>query len=158
MKENLSHEILTENVFYDSVTGTFVWNKKGKNRVVGKAIGRKHNKGYWQVWFNGNFYMAHRLAWFYVYKKWPTEYIDHINENKIDNRIENLRDVSHSVNLANQKNPQRNNTSGYRGVSYKKRIAKFHAQIFVNKKYNSLGYFDSAEEAHKAYLKFKEQT
>lgn len=157
MKENLSHEKLTEILLYDSASGIFLWNKKGPKRNLGKPAGRKHCKGYTQIWIDGYFYMAHRLAWFYVNKKWPSQYIDHINENKLDNRIENLRDVSHSVNLANQKNPQRNNTSGFRGVSYKKRISKFHAQIFVNKKYNSLGYFDSAEEAHKAYLKFKEQ-
>ena len=146
-----------EELHYDKLTGRFLWLKHKKAERIGLYAEKDHPNGYRQIYIFKRNYLAHRLAWVFSFGSWPENHIDHINEDKKDNRIRNLRDVSHSINLANQKNPQRNNTSGYRGVSFKKRISKFHAQIFVNKKYNSLGYFDSAEEAHKAYLKFKEQ-
>jgi hypothetical protein len=146
-----------EELHYDKLTGRFLWLKHKKAERIGLYAEKDHPNGYRQIYIFKRNYLAHRLAWVFSFGSWPENHIDHINEDKKDNRIGNLRDVPQSINLANQKNPQRNNTSGYRGVSFKKRISKFHAQIFVNKKYNSLGYFDSAEEAHKAYLKFKEQ-
>ena len=153
----ISIDKFKEELQYDPFTGRFLRLKAKKIERIGLYAEKEHPNGYLQIYVLNKNYLAHRLAWFFYYGVWPEKQIDHINENKKDNRICNLRDVSQSINLANQKNPQRNNTSGYRGVSYKKRDAKFQAQIFVNKKYISIGYFDSAEEAHKAYLKFKGQ-
>ena len=101
------------------------------------------------------FYLEHRLAWFYVYKKWPEFQIDHINEIKTDNRIQNLRDVCQSKNLLNQSKPQKNSSTNLRGVSFSKTRNKYRAQIMISGKQNHLGWFDSAECAYKAYLKAK---
>ena len=144
-----------EELHYDKLTGRFIWLKHKKSEKIGLHAEKEHPNGYWQIYVLGRNYLAHRLAWAFSSGSWPEKHIDHINEDKKDNRICNLRDVSHSINLANQKNPQRNNISGYRGVT--KRNDKFQAQIVINKKYTSIGYFNSAEEAHKAYLKFKGQ-
>lgn len=75
---------------------------------------------------------------------------DHINENKLDNQRSNLRTASHSQNKFN-KGPQQNNTSGYKGVTFIKTRKKWQAQIQGNGKRPSLGYFDTAIEAAKAY-------
>src|SRR5690606_15220653 len=74
-----------------------------------------HNKGYALVWVNGRLLLAHRIIYAIVHGKTPEGEIDHINRNRIDNRIENLRDVSHSDNMHNYPMPE-TNTSGFVGV------------------------------------------
>lgn len=92
---------------------------------------------------------AHRLAWLLFHKKWPDHLIDHIDGDKSNNRIKNLRDVPMSVNL---KNASRNirNTSGVNGVSWDKRGKKWYAQITVNGKRINLGLHDTIESASAA--------
>ena len=85
-----------------------------------------------------------------TYGKFPLLRIDHINQNKIDNRIQNLREVSHAENLQNR-GATRKNTTGAKGVSFDKRKEKFYARITAfNKKYY-LGRFDKLEDAKNAY-------
>ena len=93
---------------------------------------------------------AHRLAWFFVYGEWPQKQIDHINGNKSDNRISNLRLATASQNLSN-KGITKSNTSGYKGVSFNRTKKKWMASIKVNKKSINLGYFLTPEEASEAY-------
>ncbi|MDA6380520.1 HNH endonuclease signature motif containing protein [Escherichia coli] len=69
------------------------------------------------IMINGKAYPAHRLAWLIVYGTMPDGFIDHINRVRTDNRISNLRLVTHSENMQNRK-IQKNNKSGYRGVSW----------------------------------------
>jgi hypothetical protein len=87
---------LPESVFY--------WGF-GNGRAVkaGSKAGTLHKKGYTQIKINGNLFMAHRLIWFVTYGKFPDNQIDHIDGDKSNNRIENLRDVSQKVNSQNQK-------------------------------------------------------
>lgn len=75
---------------------------------------------------------------------------DHINRNGLDNTRNNLRNVSHSINGWNR-TKQSNNTTGYKGVYYRAERNKFKAYINLNKKRRTLGYFESAEEAHNRY-------
>lgn len=82
----------------------------------------------------------------------PTEFVDHINGNGLDNRRENLRLATHQQNLANQK-LAKHNTSGYKGVSWNWRAKKWVARIQVNRKNLYLGSFDTPEQAHEAYCK-----
>lgn len=152
MNYDLSHEELTRQLYYDPVQGTFIWKISKRKTKKGQIAGRKHPKGYIQITINDHTYMAHRLAWLYVYKSWPTKQIDHINENKKNNRINNLRDISQTNNQFNQSNPQKNNTSGYRGVSLHKLSGLYRVQVMCKRKQYHIGYFKNIEEAYKAYL------
>ena len=77
--------------------------------------------------------------------------VDHINHNKLDNRSSNLRPCRYSENLCNT--PKRKtNTTGYKGVTFDRRWSRYRAQITKNRKYYHLGMFDTAKEAHSAYL------
>jgi hypothetical protein len=97
----------------------------------------------------GKLYQAHRLAWFYVYGVFPSGQIDHINRNKSDNRLVNLRDCSISENKQNS-GLYKNNKSGFKGVF--KKGKRYEAGIRVNNKRIYLGKFGSAELAYEAYV------
>lgn len=94
--------------------------------------------------------MAHRLAWLYVHGEWPSKHLDHLNGNRTDNRIENLRQVSVAENAENTRRPHRDNKSGYLGVCKKR--GKWLAVIQIKGKYTRIGLFDTPEMAHEAYL------
>jgi hypothetical protein len=83
--------------------------------------------------------------------------LDHINGIKRDNRIENLREATDSENQQNQKKPPAHNTSGFLGVTKYKRNGKWVAGIKLNGKRINLGYFDTPEAAHAAYLQKKKE-
>lgn len=138
---------------YDPITGIFTW-KEYRNQLAtpGKVAGCVNSKGYLEITILGKRVKAHRLAWFYVYKEWPENHIDHINRIKTDNSINNLRIASISQNLAN-KALTKTNTSGLKGAFYNKRMKKWHSSYSFNNKRYHLGYFNSAEDAHKSYVK-----
>lgn len=87
--------ILREHLDYQPTTGIFTWRKNGK------PAGCKHPNGYVVIRLQGRLYYAHRLAWVHVHGNGPKQVIDHINQDKGDNRISNLRDVSQSANVKN---------------------------------------------------------
>lgn len=88
----LTHSELIRLLSYDAKTGIFVWKaNRGTRKVGNKAAGSKTTRGYINIKVNGISYQAHRLAWFYIHKKWPDDQIDHKNQIKSDNRIKNLR-------------------------------------------------------------------
>lgn len=101
--------------------------------------------GYQKLRLGGVKYMAHRLVWKMVHGVEP-EVIDHIDGNRLNNRVENLRSVCHSENNKN-KTKGVNNTSGMTGVSWHKRINKWAANIKINGKMKHLGYFDDFKQA-----------
>ncbi len=92
---------------------------------------------------------AHRIAWVLHYGEWPKGQIDHIDGNGLNNRLVNLRDVSHAENQRNQKLHSRNK-SGYRGVSLDRKTGKWQAHIWANGKRLYLGRFDTALAAGEA--------
>jgi hypothetical protein len=106
--------------------------------------------GYIQIGIEGKYYLAHRLAWLYVYGFMPENEIDHIHGLTTDNRISELREATHQQNLFNQKMHSRN-TSGFKGVSWHKTKNKFRARIEVFGKEIHLGYFRDSESANIAY-------
>lgn len=115
----LTQEKLKELFTYDSNTGIFTWNvDRGRNKVKGKEITTKSNHGYIQTSYNNNKIRMHRMAWIYVYGNIPYGYeIDHINHDRSDNRISNLRAVEQAENKRNC-SLSSNNKSGFNGVFF----------------------------------------
>lgn len=149
----LTQQRLKELLSYDQGTGIFIWSTKKSKRIkIGDIAGCKNPDGYIYIRVDGKGYFAHRLAWLYVYEKMPEKEIDHINEIRDDNRMCNLRLANHQENGQNQSNPRTHNTSGFLGVSWHKCGKKWRAYITLNGKIKHLGYFNTAEEAHAAYL------
>ena len=91
-------------------------------------------------------YAAHRLAWLYMTGAWPTAQIDHVDQDSLNNRWKNLREVSCSENQKNRPIP-RNNTSGVVGVVWYKRKSKWNAQIAVAGRYINGGLFTFFDDA-----------
>lgn len=112
-------------------------------------------RGYLTVRIFGRSYKAHRLAWLYMTGAWPALDVDHKNGVHDDNRWDNLREVTMSVNQQNQRKAQRGNVVGLLGVSAKRK--KFSARIHLNGKTILLGVHDTPEMAHAAYLKAKRE-
>lgn len=143
------HKQLLEYLYYDQDTGLFTWLKqKAHITKVGSMAGHKNKRGYIRIRFNSKFYLAHRLAWFYVYKQFPIKTLDHINRNKEDNRISNLREVSSKENSHNRDS---------KGYSFHKSTNKWLARIKTNHKEVYLGLFTTEEEAREAYVKAKRE-
>jgi hypothetical protein len=136
---------------YDPETGLFVWRQRINNRAPqGSRAGHLNNQGYIYISLDGRKYAAHRLAWLYVYGTWPADLIDHIDLNRANNAIGNLREATHSTNKANRLAPS-NNTSGIKGVGFSKAQRKWQASICRQYKQTHLGFFETKEEAAEAY-------
>jgi hypothetical protein len=144
----LTVERLRELLHYDPETGVFTWKVTLSRRAVaGKTAGAFASlKGYTPISVLNVKYLAHRLAWFYVYGVWPSEDVDHINRVRSDNRITNLRLASRTENSQNA-GLKRNNTSGYKGVSLHKTTRRWRAHLMVGRKQIHLGLFDCIHEA-----------
>lgn len=143
----MSHELAKRLRFllgYDPNTGVFRWAHPQSNRCsVGNIAGNINQRGYRRIAFDGQTYLAHRLAWFYVHGRWPVDRIDHIDGDCANNAIANLREATATEN-------NWNNSS--RGYHYSTRYKKFKTAIQVRGVRVSLGSFDSADEARSAYL------
>jgi hypothetical protein len=146
-----------ELLLYDPETGDFTWIGGKRSRRTGKIAGFISRHGYRIISVRGLVIRAHRLAWIFTYGVIPKGDIDHINGVITDNRISNLRDVSKSVNLQNQRKAHSNNKSGFLGVSWRPISKKWIAQISLNRKVTIVGYFDDPKEAHEAYLAKKRE-
>lgn len=152
---NITQSFIQEILYYNKDSGEFTWLKCKNNRFNGHKAGLDEGHGYIIIKIHGFRYQAHRLAWLYVYGKNPDCFIDHINGNRSDNRIDNLRDVSHKTNAQNIHGHKINNKCKFLGVI--KRRNKFFSQIWIDGKKTYLGQFDTPEEAHQAYIKAKRQ-
>lgn len=133
---------------YDSVSGRLirvVFENQGEKKITyGKSP-----QGYFVRWVDGACYLEHVLVYFWHTGTFVDE-LDHENRVKTDNRIENLRPCDRTLNNANQ--PKRkDNSSGYRGVSWSKPARKWWAQITVRGQHHNLGYYDTPEQAALRY-------
>lgn len=140
---------------YNADTGVFTWrvNRRGRAKAGTVAGCSSHHAGYILICFNGTSYQAHRLAWLYVFGRWPTALLDHRNGIRDDNRIANLRECTQLENQQNRA-PQKQKRSGLpMGVSPFR--GKYRAQISLSGKVRYLGTFDTRELAHAAYLAAK---
>ena len=156
---NILVEELKENLHYDPETGRFIWVKAiGRKIRVGDIAGYFHKEsGYIRICIGGKIYRAHRLAWVYMMGEMPKEFIDHINNDRTDNRFCNLREATKTQNNQNIIKVKGNNTTGFLGVSFSKKEDRYIAQISIGNKSKFIGYFATPEEAHQAYLDKKRQ-
>ena len=143
----ITQERLKEVLHYDPNTGIFTWLTSTSNsHKIGDVAGGITHSGYYRISISNKLYYAHRLAWLYMYGELPKGSIDHINRATGDNRIENLRDVDHKINMKNTKRRE-DNTSGATGVRLHKRSGKWTARIYVNGKEIHLGYYTDKAKA-----------
>lgn len=150
MKPELTQEFLKNIIHYNDETGSFVWLKRPRemfncdrswnrwnNKYCAKEAGASTSDGYLAISINNTKYKAHRLAFLYFHGYMP-KYIDHIDQDKTNNRISNLRGVTHKENLMNMRK-KKNNTSGVTGVYWRSDIDKWAAQIMVDGRCVPLG-------------------
>lgn len=146
----LTQERVKELFDYDYENGCLLRKEDNHGRIVNRPCGHK-SAAYGYVGIDGKSYRVHRVIWLLVYGTWPEHEIDHIDQNKLNNRIENLRPTTRSENMRNIK-MHRDNSSGYPGVSWDKKAWKFRADIRADNKNIYLGYFNTAEEAFLEYM------
>ncbi len=143
---------LRELMSYDPRKGELRWivlpHKSASNIKVGDVVGYiRPEDGYRIIVVGGRKYMAHRLIWLYVHGRWPASQIDHVNGDKSDNRLVNLREATNGQNKANS-NIRRNNTlTGYTGVTVHGETGKYRVRAQFNGKMRSFGLYESLEKA-----------
>jgi len=142
---------LKELLHYDKDTGVFTWLvAKRKGSKVGDIAGcisqKMKCKQYIQIGVNGKYYLAHRLAWLYVYGSFPKNEIDHKDGQGMNNKFSNLREVTHLENGKNQR-LMAHNKSGVTGVHWCNTYCVWRAAIEVNRKKISLGSYATIQEA-----------
>lgn len=154
---------LREMLEYSPESGKLIWKvrprhhfdsdrdfKSWNSRFSGKEPRYKGDDGYLRINILGFPYLGHRIIWAIYYGYWP-EFIDHIDNNPSNNSISNLRECTHIMNCYNRHH-NKNNKSGYKGVSWHSGSMKWRAVIMHNRKQIRLGYFDNPKDAHKAYV------
>lgn len=145
---------------YDPETGRLFWKVSLNRRIrPGDEAGAMQRIGrtqYCYVGVSGKLYLAHRIVWLMRYGEWPENEIDHIDGDGLNNRIENLRDVTKSVNMRNLR-MSRNNSSGVNGVYWHNGARKWYAQSgdgSGRQKY--LGLYNDLADAEQAVREFHE--
>lgn len=140
---------------YNPRTGIFRWKRAPGFRrdLDGKRAGIIHSDGRVQIMIDYVNYRAHRLAFLYMTGKFPDLEVDHKDGNKTNNRWKNLREASRVVNAQNIRRASSNNKSGLLGAWPKRE--KFYSQITANGKRIVLGTFETAKQAHRAYISAK---
>ena len=167
----LTQEYLKQCLDYNPDTGVFVWKKrpvehfKGErwmktfiSRFSGKQAGLTNSYGYLVIRINDKLMPCHRLAWLYVHGVMPVNQLDHINNIRSDNRIINLREATNGENGQNLKKARKSNkTAGLLGAYRNKGCKHYKARITINGDIKPLGKFNTAQEAHEAYIKAKRE-
>ena len=151
----LTAEHLRRVLIYDPFTGLWKWREGGKGRPLEPdwwpgTLGGKPGRQYYAIGIGRWPRYAHRLAFLYMTGEWPKQEIDHVDGDRTNNRWSNLREADHSQNKYNT-GLRGHNTTGFRGVYFRKNEGKWHARIKVGDRRVSLGLFSSPEEASIAY-------
>lgn len=163
-KDLPSPELIRKLVDYDPSTGVMTWRKRPEDmftgdcaqreqtarlwnaRRAGKRVGGVKDHGYEKCCFLRSYLYVHRLAWAYYHGEWPQGEIDHINHDRSDNRIANLRIVDRAENCRNA-SLSKNNKSGVCGVFWDKKVGKWHAYIRKNGVQHNLGFYSCKQAA-----------
>jgi|688.fasta_scaffold917170_2 hypothetical protein len=150
----ITQEYLNSILNYDEFTGELTWKvRKGTRALIGSVAGTLDNTGYIHITIDKKVYQYHRIIWMYVYGKFPSEFLDHINNDKTDNRLQNLREATRAQNALNR-GKQSNNATGYIGVYWHTQSKKYRAKCTYNGVRHHLGSFNTAEEASEVYNTF----
>ena len=153
MKKELTQTYVQE--LFDYAEGKLLWKKKRKmNRALGTVAGSRH-KRYLRVCIDQKLHMAHRIVWLWHYGFMPTQ-IDHINGDRFDNRIENLREATQNENQYNTCKP-RNNTSGVKNVSWDRVKEKWRVELNKDNKRVFCKMFDDLELAELVAIEVREK-
>lgn len=152
----MNKSILDSILDYNSISGNFIWKVKPSKKVsIGDIAGTITNNGYFKIRFLGKEYLAHRLAWLSIYGDFPEGILDHIDQDKLNNSINNLREVSISENGHNTK-IYSTNKSGYKNIFWDKTLNKYSVKLCKNNiKYN-IGTYHTLEGAKLALDTFIE--
>lgn len=145
----ITQELVKE--YFKYKNGVLIWKIKRRSDNKGDTAGDLNGQGYFRIMLNCKRYLIHRLIFLYHHGYLP-RFIDHIDGNPSNNKIENLRECSSRQNQFNSKT-RKDNTSGVKGVHWKKGIKKWVAQISVNGKYKNLGSFSDIKDAESAVRK-----
>ena len=127
----LTLELLNKYLTYDKETGNLYQSKKRPKIQVGSIAGGINAYGYRYIQLEGKKYPAHHIVWLIETGNLPKKILDHIDGNPLNNNLSNLREATVKQNNENRK-AQRNNKTGYKGVSFNKRLQKYVAQIQHN--------------------------
>lgn len=146
----LTRRRLKQVLRYDRATGIFIWRKSRRGVTAGAVAGRSNQKGHIQIKIDGILYSANRLAFFWMRGRWPKHQVDHRDVETSNNRWKNLREATNAQNCGNKKR-YRNNTTGFKGVSFHRASGKYQASIRRNYQKIHLGLFGNPELAHRAY-------
>jgi hypothetical protein len=147
---------LSERLQYDPQTGALTWRLRPNGRVAANTqAGCIASTGYRVIRIDGRQWKAHRLVWLIVHGEEPAGDLDHVDGNRLNNRIENLREASDLDNAQNRRRANCNSATGLLGVSAPARRPVFHAVIRAAGKKIHIGTYQSADQAHTAYLTAK---
>ena len=150
---SLTRDLLHE--LFEYRDGFLFWKISRPHVKIGQKAGFSGDRGYWKITVGNRMYRAHRIIFLFHHGYLPAE-IDHIDGDRQNNKIENLRPANRSQNLVN-KGLSNKNTSGAKNVSWVKDRNKWEVQMYVNKKKTFVGRFDDLEVAKAAAVAFKNQ-
>lgn len=151
MESNLTAARLREVLHYEPQTGVFHWIvTTSSRRPVGSVAGGPTSTGYARIGVDGVRYRSHRLAWLYMTGEWPSDQVDHKDNDRLNNRWENLRLVDNQMNQGNS-GMSRNNTSGVKGVFWSKQRQQWQTKININRRQIHGGYFHNLDDAAASY-------
>ena len=155
MPKEVTQKRLMELFEYDKDSGVFKrLVSNGGRWKVGSIAGTTLNSDYVKISVDGLIYVAHRLAWLYINGNMPRNDIDHINGDKRDNRLSNLRIATRSQNMQNCKHARINNKSSGLLGAYKNK-KNWCSKITLDGNQYSLGTYKTTENAHAVYLAAK---
>jgi hypothetical protein len=146
---DLTAQRLREVISYDSITGVFIRIHCRRTDFIGAEAGHIGKlQGYRFIRIDGYLYKASRLAWLYCYGEWPREMIDHIDGNRVNDRIGNLREATSQQNNSNKRFS--GSAAGYKGV-YRTKHNRYVARLVFKRRCVRLGSFDDPSHAAAAY-------
>ncbi len=155
-KDDLSVEFIRETFDYDYETGVIKWKTDRRHVSAGDPAGHLMHCGHIKVKINNKAYRAHRLIWVWHYGEYPKYnlHIDHIDGNGANNRIENMRLVTHRENINNREIHRMGKLPGTEKCQTKTKI-RWSARIYHDGKKVYLGRYDTEQEAHAAYMEYR---